>query len=88
MKILKKCFRLKSDDNNRVNVNDKFARLEEQEVIYKLLYSRTFFMPFLKITLKITPKELSQIKLLKVYLVTSLLLFGSICRFFVLLLLI
>lgn len=46
MKILKKCFRLKSDDNNRVNVNDKFARLEEQETNYKFFYSRAFFMFF------------------------------------------
>ncbi len=52
MKILKKCFRLKSDDNNRVNVNDKFDWLEEQEVIYKVLYSRTFFMLFIKLLRK------------------------------------
>ena len=61
MKILKKHSRLKSDDNNRINVNDKFDWLEEQEVIYKFLYSKTFFMPFYKIT----PKVLSQIKILK-----------------------
>lgn len=52
--------------------------------VLKVLYSRAFFMTFYKITLKI----LSQIKILKVYLVASLLLFGIICRFFLLLLLI
>lgn len=46
MKILKKCFRLKSDDNSRVNVNDKFNWLEEQGAIYKVLYSMAFFMLF------------------------------------------
>ena len=35
MKILKKHSRLKIDDNNRVNVNNNFDWLEEQETNYE-----------------------------------------------------
>ena len=42
MKILKKYFRLKSDDNNRIIVNNKFDWLEELKTNYKVLYSRAF----------------------------------------------